>query len=463
MVEYVYGPVFSRRLGRSLGVDLVPLKICTYDCVYCQLGRTTNKTLERREYVPLPDVLSQLDRRLRDKPALDFITLAGSGEPTLYARLPEVIRAVKQRTATPLAVLTNGSLLWDPQVRDSLREADLVIPSLDAGNERIFQYVNRPHEDIAFEKMVDGLVAFRHEFVKPIWLEVFLLGGITAIDVEVQKMVHLVDQIRPDRVQLNTVARPPVEAFAIPVPDDQLRALAAMFGHRGEVIAARPDTGGTTLRPATEADILNLLRRRPCTLRDLADGLRLHPAEAMKQIDHLLAGGLLTAASEGGHIFYRAPHNFLASPKTQLDTAEHRVEESGAFWDEDMMDVPEEYSALAVERFYDPRNRGPMTAPDGHAVITGPCGDTMEIWLRVANGRISQATFTTDGCGPSLASGSMATELAGGKTLDEAARIEQQDILDTLGGLPEGSRHCALLAANTLKAAIENFRNRRAE
>jgi wyosine [tRNA(Phe)-imidazoG37] synthetase (radical SAM superfamily) len=288
VVEYVYGPVLSRRLGRSLGVDLVPLKICTYDCVYCQLGRTTSKTLERREYVPLPDVLSQLDRRLRDEPALDFITLAGSGEPTLYARLPEVIRAVKQRTATPLAVLTNGSLLWDPQVRDSLREADLVIPSLDAGDERLFQYVNRPHDDIAFEKMVEGLVAFRQEFAKPIWLEVFLLGGVTAIDAEVQTIVHLVDQIKPDRVQLNTVARPPAEAFAIPVPDDQLRGFAAMFGDRAEVIAEPQGLPPEPGHPVTDEQMLALVARRPCTLRDIAEALGLHPAEALKRLGRLL-------------------------------------------------------------------------------------------------------------------------------------------------------------------------------
>lgn len=117
-------------------------------------------------------------------------------------------------------------------------------------------------------------------------------------------------------------------------------------------------------------------------------------------------------------------------------------------------------SFQALERFQRPRNYGPLDRWDGHARITGPCGDTMEFWLQIAEGRIVQASFVTSGCGPSRAAGSMATELAVGRLLVEAARLEQRDVLRALGGLPPESEHCALLAANTLKAAIADYETR---
>ncbi|NQT19895.1 MAG: radical SAM protein, partial [Planctomycetes bacterium] len=156
MSKYIFGPVPSRRLGRSLGVDVVPLKTCSYDCIYCQLGNTTCKTVERKEWVPLDDVVLELKDRLSSRP--DYITLSGSGEPTLYSRVAELIDRIKVMTDVPVAVLTNGSLLWQEEVRRQLMKADLVIPSLDAGDEVMFRLVNRPHEDVSFERMLAGLV-----------------------------------------------------------------------------------------------------------------------------------------------------------------------------------------------------------------------------------------------------------------------------------------------------------------
>ncbi|GAG90670.1 unnamed protein product, partial [marine sediment metagenome] len=169
--EYIFGPVPSRRLGRSLGIDLVPFKTCTYDCIYCQLGRTTNKTLARKDWAPINRVIKQLSSKLDSKP--DYITLSGSGEPTLFSRLEELISKIKNITDIPVAVLTNGSLLWLPEVRNALKAADMVVPSLDAGSSQIFQYVNRPHRDITFSRMLEGLVKFRNEYNGKYWLEVF--------------------------------------------------------------------------------------------------------------------------------------------------------------------------------------------------------------------------------------------------------------------------------------------------
>ncbi|HBO43222.1 MAG TPA: radical SAM protein, partial [Planctomycetaceae bacterium] len=168
MNHFVFGPVPSRRLGRSLGVDLVPFKTCSYDCIYCQLGPTNCRTVERREWVPLNDVLRELKSKLNPPP--DYITLSGSGEPTLYSRLDELINRIKDMSDVPVAVLTNGSLLWRDDVRRQLAAADLVMPSLDAGNPATFELVNRPHEAIAFEQMLSGLIAFRQSYRGRFWL-----------------------------------------------------------------------------------------------------------------------------------------------------------------------------------------------------------------------------------------------------------------------------------------------------
>jgi wyosine [tRNA(Phe)-imidazoG37] synthetase (radical SAM superfamily) len=196
--EYIFGPVPSRRLGRSLGVDLVPFKTCSYDCIYCQLGRTTNKTIKRKEWVPIDIVIDQLKAKLSSKP--DYITLSGSGEPTLFSRLEDLVSKIKDITDIPVAVLTNGSLLWLPEVRNALKSADLVVPSLDAGSSQIFQYVNRPHSDITFSKMLDGLVTFRDEYSGKYWLEVFLIAGVTTPDAEINRLANCVNSICPDKV-----------------------------------------------------------------------------------------------------------------------------------------------------------------------------------------------------------------------------------------------------------------------
>ena len=163
-LKHVFGPVPSRRLGRSLGIDLVPYKVCSFDCVYCQLGLTTNKTMERKEYIPLKEIIADLDRKLAENCEFDYITLSGSGEPTLHSRLGEVIEAIKRRTNKPLAVLTNGSLLWDSEVREAIADADVVMPSLDAGNQTLFEAVNRPCDGLSLEKIVDGLAKFTQTF-----------------------------------------------------------------------------------------------------------------------------------------------------------------------------------------------------------------------------------------------------------------------------------------------------------
>jgi len=302
--KWVFGPVPSRRLGRSLGIDLVPFKTCSYDCVYCQLGRTTVKTIERREFTPLAEVLEEIDRKLAEGSRPDYITLSGSGEPTLHTGISELVPAVKKMTDIPLAVLTNGSLLWDPDVREALQEADLVVPSLDAGDAEAFQRVNRPHRDIPFETMLEGLVQFRSGFTGQLWLEVFLVGKVTGCDSQVRKIATLVERIRPDRIQLNTVIRPPAEQATSAVRKARLLRFAKMFGERAEIIADFDQVFEHEDFEGSRESVSNLLRRRPCSLEGVVQGLGVHPNEALKFLDDLLKDGTVTTLSRNGTIFY---------------------------------------------------------------------------------------------------------------------------------------------------------------
>ncbi len=306
-MKHVFGPVLSRRLGRSLGIDLVPFKTCSYDCIYCQLGRTTCKTVERQEWLQWEPLIEELKRSLDARP--DYITLSGSGEPTLHAGLGELIDRVKSVAALPVAVLTNGSLLWRADVRCDLQEADVVIPSLDAGDPRFFRHVNRPHDAISFEQMIDGLVGFREEFRGQYWLEVFLLAGYTSVIAEVEKIAAQVRRIRPDRVQLNTVVRPPAESTAEPVPHKQLVRLADFFEPQAEVIPGYEEPLREEQVHIDAGRILDTLSRRPCTVQDVAGAHGLHRNEAIKYLDELTRRGMVERVVAGADLYYRAVRN----------------------------------------------------------------------------------------------------------------------------------------------------------
>jgi wyosine [tRNA(Phe)-imidazoG37] synthetase (radical SAM superfamily) len=304
MQHHVFGPVPSRRLGRSLGVDLVPFKTCTFDCIYCQLGRTTCHSVERQEWAPTNAVLDELKRKLACRP--DYITLSGSGEPTLHSALGEIIEHIQALTDVPVAVLTNGSLLWQPQVRAELAQADVVLPSLDAGDAAKFDFINRPHPSLAFGQVIEGLIEFRREFTGRYWLEVFLLAGYTAILADVDRLAALVKKIRPDRVQLNTVARPPAEEFALGVAPEELARLARRFSPRAEVVAERPSRLAHKSRKPDARAVLELLRRRPCTAGDLARGLGVNRLEILKRLEALVGRGEIETSRHEGENYYRA-------------------------------------------------------------------------------------------------------------------------------------------------------------
>jgi wyosine [tRNA(Phe)-imidazoG37] synthetase (radical SAM superfamily) len=302
--KYLYGPVPSRRLGRSLGIDIVPFKVCTLDCVYCQLGRTTEKTLQRKDYVPVEAVLAELKDKLAEGLEADFISISGSGEPTLNSRLGELIEGIKKITDIPVAILTNGTLLYKQDVRADCAKADVVLPSLDAGDEQIYQRINRPHSGLSIEKLISGLCAFRNEFAGRIWLEVFFIEGFNTDNEQIAKIKDAIDRIRPDKVQLNTAVRPTAEPGIKSLDAEKLQAIAEELGEKCEVIADFSSARhGENIEGKAE-DLLSMLKRRPCSLSDICSALGISRNEALKYITHFQQQGVLDSKKKDGVVFF---------------------------------------------------------------------------------------------------------------------------------------------------------------
>jgi len=306
--RYLFGPVPSRRLGISLGVDLVPPKTCSMNCVYCECGPTTTFTTDRAEYVPTDEVLAELDDFLDRYPRPDFFTFSGSGEPTLHSGLGRIASYLKARSAAPVALLTNSSLMDRPDVRSEAAAADLILPSLDAVSDAAFHAINRPVAGVRSEAIIDGLAALREIFTGEIWLEIFMLAPFNTEPDELARLRDAIRRIRPDRVQLNTLDRPGTEPWVRPVPLAELEAMIPQLGHpRVEVIARyRRRRDLATFRPDLESAILETIARRPCTAEDLAAGLGIRPAELNKYLDILETERRIRAEIQDRGIFYRA-------------------------------------------------------------------------------------------------------------------------------------------------------------
>lgn len=305
---HTYGPVPSRRLGFSLGVDVVPMKTCPYDCIYCQLGPTARLTSKRSMFFPVERILADVERRLGVWPPPAVITIAGCGEPTLYAGLGELIRGIKEITEIQVALLTNGALFHMADVRAEASGADLVLPSLDAGDEKTFQLVNRPVAGFTLAQVVEGLIAFRSEYSGEIWLEVMVLAGITDSAERLAPVADHARRLRPDRIHLNTPVRPTYEECAAPVSPQRLAALCGAFSPVAEVIAEWSGgwSGGSAEADGAEAGMLALLERRPCTVDDISDGLDLHRNVVLKALAVLEGQGVVHRLLRDGRVFWHA-------------------------------------------------------------------------------------------------------------------------------------------------------------
>lgn len=303
--RYLYGPVPSRRLGRSLGVDLVPHKICTYDCIYCQIGRTTGKTLLRKEYVPKEEVLEEVNNFLsKGGASIDHFSLSGSGEPTLNSQIGSVIKGMKGMSPIPVAVLTNGSLLYLEEVRDDLRQADIILPSLDAVSKEVFTRINRPHKGISVEKVIEGLVEFRKVYQGQIWLEILFCKGINDGENERHQMKRAVDRIQPDRIHINTVIRPPTERWAAPLNSEEMEEIQAFLGEKASIISEFDRHPLSLPEMNVKEEIFRILERRPLSLIDLSQRMAIPKKELEAAVQPMVEEGKIKTRRFGDSVYY---------------------------------------------------------------------------------------------------------------------------------------------------------------
>lgn len=303
---HIYGPVPSRRLGYSLGVDILPFKTCTLDCIYCQLGKTERKTVRRKKHFDAGSILSQITRIIASGEPIDHITFSGSGEPTLNVIIGKLIREIKKSTSIPVAVLTNSTLLSHKSVRSALSQADVVVPSLDAATQEIFERINRPHASLKISHVIEGLKIFRSEFSGKLWLEILLVKGVNDSQSHLNKLKEVISEIHPDKIHLNTVVRPPSEISAQSLGFREMEKIRKFFGNTAEVVAEFDKVQHTPSSRNLSDAILSMVRRRPVTLSDMSLSLGKQKNELTEYCDILLKEGKIRLVDHKGKIFYES-------------------------------------------------------------------------------------------------------------------------------------------------------------
>ncbi|MCE5300309.1 MAG: radical SAM protein [Spirochaetia bacterium] len=302
---YIFGPVPSRRLGLSLGVDPLLSKSCNLNCIYCELGRSFKLVTERKLFVPTADIVKEIKEFLDKGGETDFITVSGSGEPTLALNLGELITAIRAITDKKIAVITNGVLLSDPQVRRELCLADVVLPSMDSFTKETYIKINRPHGSINIEKVTEGLRAFAQEFKGGIWLEIMIVKGINDNDEEMKRAKEVLDTIPGIKsIQLNTVVRSRAESYAEPVSDETLKRLASILGPRAEVIG-KFRNGVIHTIDSVESAILDALKRRPMTAQEFEQSMGMKRQQVEHSLQKLMERGEVERDDFNGKEFFK--------------------------------------------------------------------------------------------------------------------------------------------------------------
>ena len=306
-VKYVYGPIPSRRLGRSLGIDPIPLKTCNWNCVYCQLGRSTPLTNERRDYIPAEAILAEVDEVLtHHQPGeIDYISFVGSGEPTLHASLGHMIRAVKAMTSIPVAVITNGALLYRDDVRRDLLPADVVMPTVSAGTANLFRRIHRPHADAGFDQLIDGLRTFRATYAGKLWVEVMLIHDLNDTVEALRDLAGVLAQIAPDQVHILLPERPPAEEWVEPVDAEALLRAEAILGSVAHIVHPFTDGLNATDYATPGEAIASIVMRHPMSQAQLAHALAAwSPAEVAAALADLACAGTIRPVDRLGIRFW---------------------------------------------------------------------------------------------------------------------------------------------------------------
>ncbi|MEN8122424.1 MAG: radical SAM protein [Bacteroidota bacterium] len=308
MYKYLFGPVPSRRLGMSLGIDLVPHKVCSLNCVYCECGKTTNLTLERDEYILYDEIIKELDHYFENSPDPDYFTFSGSGEPTLNSRIGDILKYLKTKKPNiPVAVLTNGTLLYQEKVRKDLSLADVVLPSLDAASHYTFIKIDRSNSDLSIDTYIQGLIDFRKEFQGKIWLEVMILMEYNDSIKELKLLKEAFLKINPDKIQINTLDRPGTVEGLRPATISELRCIVKFWNMDNiEIIASVPERKDIkSYRQDTESAILETIARRPCVVDDLVKILGSHASEVNKYLGVLENESKIETIRQERGVFYR--------------------------------------------------------------------------------------------------------------------------------------------------------------
>ena len=303
--KYIFGPVPSRRLGLSLGIDLMPHKTCTLNCVYCECGRTTHLTMKCKEYIPVKLLQEELKDFLSGNPKLDFITFSGSGEPTLHIGIKEIVNFIKKDYPKyKIALLTNSTLFFQPDIRKRITGVDIVIASLDAASEENFKKINRPHPELELHRVIEGLVSLRKEFAKQLWMEVFLVPGINDNKDELNRLKKTLSLIYPDKIQLNTLDRPGAESWIKPVSKKDLLEAASYL--TGADIIKIPDSSPNDgiLKKDDRNYLLSIIKRRPCTAEDISKILNSNLEEIYNHLDALIEKKLIIKKDMPRGTFY---------------------------------------------------------------------------------------------------------------------------------------------------------------
>ncbi len=306
-MKFVFGPVPSRRLGTVVGIDLVPHKVCTFDCLYCDLGRTTKKTTTRETFFPPEVVCKEFEMwRAAKSQYVQYVSICGSGEPTLFKALGDVVSELKRMTDIPLALVTNGSLLGVEEVQEQVAGIDVVLPSLDAVTKAVFTTLNRPHPSLVAPSIVEGLKRFRAVFKGQLWLEVCLCRGINDNPSDLKRLRDAIEEIGPDRVQLNTPVRAPSEDVAVPLTYVQMEAARAILGGEAEIISAYHGTTHSMDVQIDEHDLIDILRRHPATRQEIKNFFPSVGEEVDGLLSRLLSTGRIHCQSHTGKLYYRA-------------------------------------------------------------------------------------------------------------------------------------------------------------
>ena len=308
-MKYVFGPVPSRRLGQSLGIDTIPLKTCNWNCVYCQLGRTQPVVNKRMEYIGRGQIMDQVHRALEahEPGEIDWVTFVGSGEPTLHSGIGWLIRAVKGLTDHPVAVITNGALLYQLEVREALAEADAVMPTLDAGTAELHRQINRPHPAVTYERLVGGLIAFRQEYGGKLWPEVMLVRGLNDTEHALCDIAVVLQRVKPNEVHISLPTRPPAETWVEPPNEEGLMRARAILGSVARVIHPIEGTFDLGGCDSLAEAVVSIITRHPMLEEDLVRALdQWAPDRVRDELAMLQASGMAQIVERLGTRFWSA-------------------------------------------------------------------------------------------------------------------------------------------------------------